>query len=396
MSLISAAERLAAIDHFAVTLDQSRCLHTLDKFAGCDACFELCPVGAIQPGKPPSLNEEACVNCLACLPACPLGAYAAKDAVPALLKCAAHVKARVIELVCESHPNPELDLPGSEATIRLRGCLAGLGAGAYLALIALGLERIIARTDACAQCPWSSLQSRVEVQVGQAQRLLEPWGRSGSVICAAPASVDGLLERPVWDADNPPLSRRALFRLASQQGRLATAHALTEDAAPANRQLSRERLRVLGAVTHLPARKLGRDTPSMAGLGFADISVSADCTACGTCARACPTQALQFEKKGQHYWLKFKAQVCIGCELCGHVCAPGAITIDQAPLFDQIYGQNEPLILREGELVRCEGCHALMAARQGVRLCPVCEFRRNNPFGSTVPPGFGPLRGGEN
>jgi ferredoxin len=390
MSLISAAERLAAMDHFGVTLDRSRCLHTVDKFADCDACIESCPVGAIQPGKPPSLNKEACVNCLACLPACPVGVYAAKDPVPALLKCAAQVEARAIELVCESHPNAELNLPGSEATIRVRGCLAGLGAGAYLALIALGLERIIARTDACTQCPWGSLQSRVEVQIGQAQRLLEPWGRSGSVTCAAPASIGGLPGRPVWDANNPPLSRRALLRLASQESWLAAARVMSfQDSKVADSRLSPERRRVVAALAHLSAQKPARDIPSLESLGFADVSIAANCTACGVCARACPTGALQFQQEDNaSYQLTFFPPACIGCEICIHVCAVDAITVGHQPSFEYVFGTDKPGVLYEGKLVRCRRCNMLMAAQLDSRLCPACEFRRENPFGSAMPPGF--------
>lgn len=390
MNLLSAAERLASIDRSAVTPDQNRCLHTINKFSNCEACFEVCPVEAIQVGKPPTLNKDACQTCLACLPVCPVGAYTADDAVPALLNCAARLESRRIDLICGAHPNGELGLPESEIAIRVRSCLAGLGSGAYLALIALGMERVIVRMDACNQCPWGSLQPWIKDQIGEAQRLLEPWRLEDSLAWASPTDEGALLEQPVWNADNPPLSRRDLFRLASQRGQLAAARVITSgDQGTADRRPNRDRRRVVAALAHILIDEPERDDVSLAGMGFATVSVSDACTACGVCARACPTGALEFQRETDgRYCLAFFPKACIGCEICTHVCAPGAITMDHQPSFGYVFSTDESRTLHEGELVRCERCNTMMAAKPGSRLCPVCEFRLKNPFGSVLPPGF--------
>ena len=93
MSLFSIAERFSSLDFSTLKMDQERCLHSQDRFSGCQACFEICPVGAITPGKPPSLNPEKCAKCLACLMVCPVGAYRADDEFTPLLAAAKRLKA---------------------------------------------------------------------------------------------------------------------------------------------------------------------------------------------------------------------------------------------------------------------------------------------------------------
>ena len=77
----------------------------------------------------------------------------------------------------------------SDATgIRVRGCLAGLGVGTYLALAAMGLERIILRLDACEDCPWVSLQKVIQTQVElRPVKLLARWEKAETLVWFADA-----------------------------------------------------------------------------------------------------------------------------------------------------------------------------------------------------------------
>lgn len=390
MSLLSAAERLSAIDRSALLLDTQRCLHSRDQFSACEACFDVCPVDAIRPGRPPVLETEKCKVCLACIPACPVGAYAADDAVPALLNCAIRLKAGRVELICTMHPNPEKGVSAESVAVRVRGCLAGLGIGTYLTLAALGLQQIEVRTDACGDCAWSGLRARVEVQVDRARQLFAAWDRREALVCVS--NLEAPVVRLFWQAENPPLSRRDLFRLAARQGQVAVARAVEDGGAAAGRRPGRDRLRLLGAVAHLPAPQPGY-IGSLMGMDFAWVSVSEACTACAACARACPTSALQFERSKEEtaYTLTFSARNCVGCEMCVHVCAPSALTMDRTPTFAQIFSE-EIVTLQKGGLVKCERCGALTAAQSGVNLCPLCEYRRTHPFGSMLPPGLKGIR----
>jgi ferredoxin len=386
VSLLDAAERFASIDRSTVVLETNRCLHSQDQYSTCAVCMDVCPVDAIQYGKPPVLRTEACLSCMACLPACPVGAFQADDAVAALLNCVPRMESTVIELVCDKHSHAEMGTAHSGA-IRVKGCLAGLGRGAYLMLAALGVEKIIVRTDACVACEWSSLRGRVVGQVSQARQLLGMWGKAESLLCVA--EVENSVERPLWAADNPPLSRRDLFRMMARQGQVAMARAMENGNTSHEKKAGRDQQRLLGAVEHLPEARAAL-AMSLKNFGFANLTVSEKCTACGACAHACPTRALRFERAqdDSSFTIKFYARDCIGCDVCEHVCAPAAISIDHAPLFDQVFGAMEPLTVQTGKLARCSNCRSFMAEREGTHLCALCEYRREHPFGSMLPPGM--------
>jgi ferredoxin len=385
VSLFDAAERFASIDRSQVVLDTKTCLHSQDQYSECEACFSICPVDAITVGKPPALDAELCQSCLACIPACPVGAYHADDDVADLLNCATHVEDQPVELLCGLHPHAEMGIDAEFIGIQIRGCLAGLGTGAYLALSTLGLKCILPRTDACRGCKWYSLNSEISCQVERGNQFLSAWDKEDTITCVN--DVEMPVERVLWSAKNPPLSRRDLFRMMARQGQVAMARAMENATAASQRQPGRDRMRLLSVFGHLPKLQDAGFQPDLTGFGFTTLTISDSCTACGACSRACPTQALKFEKNENEmtFSISFSAQNCIGCDLCDHVCLPDAISLKHAPTFEEVFGVSNAQVVESGSLVRCERCRTLVAKRDGVKLCPLCEYRRTNPFGSMMP-----------
>jgi NAD-dependent dihydropyrimidine dehydrogenase PreA subunit len=380
VNLLALAERWGeAITSKPFGFAAERCLHSADKFAACTACYDVCPADAIQPGEPPAFVSESCQACRACLPVCPVGAFTADDEVQALLHCAERIAPKPCEVVCGLNPQVETGIPGATA-VRVRGCLAGLGVAAYLGLVSQGIEKVVVRLDACADCPWSQLQSQIEAQVQQAQSLLALWGWAAAVHCFDEAA-DGWGKRPFWNAASPPVSRRDLFRSQADEKK-------SEAADSSEPSQFHERLRFLRAVKQLPAPTGNLATTSLAGLGFALVAVKDDCTACGVCVRACPTDALQMETAESSYQLIFSPQICLACDICSHVCAPNAISLTHDPTFDQVFAAEVDQVVQRGCLTSCSKCRAPFAARADTGLCPVCEFRCQNPFGSIIPPGL--------
>jgi Fe-S-cluster-containing hydrogenase component 2 len=386
VSLLNAAERLSSIDRSQIILDRDQCLHSQDQHSECAACFNLCPVQAITPDKPPALNEEKCQSCLACLPACPVGAYHADDDVANLLTCITHVEEQPVEILCRLHPNPETGADPESIGIQIRGCLAGLGAGALLALSTSGLKQITLRTDSCSSCEWKSLYPVIHRHMDNAAHFLSALGNDVSIACVD--EIESPAKRTLWGVKNPPLSRRDLFRIMSRQGQVALARAMENGVMITERKPGRDRLRVLSAVSHMNVADLpSTDKNRLEGFGFASLAISSECTACGACGRSCPTGALRFERdeNGMTFSLSFSAQYCIGCEICSHVCLPEAIAINHTPVFEEVFGREERAVAVSGMLVRCERCNTLIAARDGARLCQLCEYRQKNPFGSKLP-----------
>ena len=383
MDFLSAAERLSAIDRKAVAFIPDRCLHTMDKYVACEACYQICPVEAITPGKPPVFQQDSCQSCLACLPVCPVGAYTAEDALPALMKCAVRIEESQIELACVAHPDIEEGPEDSTVVVRIRGCLAGIGTGGLLSLFALGKKKVQLRLDTCHDCPLGGLQPQIMRIVEEVSAYLSVWDTGQEIELIENIDADALHERPVWDAENPPLSRRDLFKFASQRGQLMAARAINADKGSGGQQRpAPDRLRMIASISHLPEAKNNISLNS----GYAALEVSEDCTACSACVRVCPTGALEYEQiEFKTFRLKFKPDHCIGCQMCQQVCVPDAITINHQTDFETVFVGEEPVLLAEGEIARCERCSTVMAKKPGVLLCPICQHRRENPFGGALP-----------
>lgn len=384
MNLVSAAEWLGNIDHSMITYDPESCLHSNDKASVCNACFDICPVSAIQPGKPPILDSKKCQSCLACLTICPVGAYTADDAIPSLFNCATRMSRNSLELLCELNSYANVGVSPESIGIQVKGCLAGLGAGVYMALIAMEFQEIIVRTDTCEACKWQSLRLTIKAQIEKAQKLLKAWEKRNSL--SELSNLTTHVERQLWNADNPPLSRRDLFQMFVKHSQIAIARSITAEKHPTERRPGRDYIRIEIAAKHLPDVHLSEDY-SLGEIGYSNLTIFDDCTACGTCVRVCPTSALQLEvdEEEEYYRIKFLPLTCVGCEACVHVCVPGAISINHSPSFTEVFERKEDVILSEGDLIRCEKCNTLFASHSGERLCQVCEYRRKNPFGSVLP-----------
>lgn len=383
MSLLSAAERLAAIDRSAVVFGADLCLHSKDKFSECAVCYEVCPAGAIRSGKPPVFMPEECQTCLACLPICPMGAFTADDDVPALLNAASHLDGGTLELICGHNSHPDLGADASATGLRIKQCLAGLGTGTYAELAAFGFDRIQVRCESCTTCKWAALKTEIERQTRRANKFLSAWGEQQYV-----ETIEEILEpaeRDFWETSGPPVSRRELFKLIANRSQRVMARAMENVSSGSEKRPGRDRTRLIGAVAHLPALENAADR-DLDGFGFASVHISESCTACAACAKACPTGALSFTKTvdGKGFSLDFSARKCVDCDVCVHVCAASAIETRDVSTLSEIF-VTETVNVFKGALIKCERCGAPIAGRPGVTFCQVCEFRSKNPFGSMLP-----------
>ena len=375
MNLLRLAEQLAPDDQRTLLLSGEHCLRYHDKAQQCRACSDICPAGAIEPGTPPVLDADACQFCLACLPVCPTGAITAEDEVPALVRCTQVLGARRVELLCQLNPEVTRGVPGVEAAIRVRGCL-GLGSGPPAAGVATS-SRL-----SCAMMPVTVVPgeagSAVANQLVEAQATLALWGKERCLTLSGPAD-ESWAPRPVYAADSPPVSRRDLFHLRHNETQ-------TEAPVAGGNHPFRERLRQIYALQKLGAPPPEQSTAPLPLPGFATLAVGEGCTACGACARVCPTGALSLAIDDDGFCLTVAPHACIGCGMCAHVCAPGPRPGDSR-LITTFRGPSV-WELQQGAVARCQRCRAPYPAATGSDFCAICDFRRKNPFGSVIPPGL--------
>ena len=238
------------------------------------------------------------------------------------------------------------------------------------------------RVDACADCPWGSLQAEVASQVNTAQALLGPWQRSARLALSAPAPTSVWRERPVYNAGSPPVSRRTLFRRGTEE---AEVEAVADGHHP-----YRERMRTLRGWRQLGSYESTEGERRLpAAAHFATLSVSEACDACATCTRACPSEALTLEKdeEGAYFWLTFAPAACLGCDLCARLCPQQAVAVGSAPTFNTVLAGAATTVQREGPLKQCARCGIdFAAADPEATHCTLCAFRRQNPFGRRIPP----------
>ncbi len=382
MNLLSLAERFAALEIAPpIRLNTDQCLRARYRFSACEACVRACPTNALHLDGSIALNAEICAACRACLHVCPTGALDGNDGAAELFRCITELhQPHHIELACSQHPAPEKGSPDVNVVVRVSGCLAALGPSMYLSVLALGVERVAVRLDACPTCSIGKVCSEISNTLSIVPRLLASLGIDARVMGLS--VVPDQADRPVYDAQHPPVSRYALFHMFGAGGPRRTWRALAgEDEQSATIKLpSRERRRLLAALHHLPLRNV--NTP-VEGLSFTRMTADDRCTACGVCARICPTGALSFTvTEDDDYVLAFSSGACIDCGACSKLCAASSLHRADAIFADVL--ASGPIALRAGMLRSCTACGARFAAETSSDLCPVCDVRRKNPSGSRL------------
>lgn len=377
-------DRLAAVVGSEIEFVPDKCLHTTNRAATCERCVTLCPTDALAFGPPVTHNPDRCVRCGVCLQACPTGAFRGDDGRTNLLAHAAELGAREeacrLELVCNYHPSAEVGPGEASGVLRLSGCLGLLSASALVAMAALGAETITLRLDRCQNCPFGRARYGIEEAMQIARRLLDALGAPGEIAVVMDAAEAGhWVERSVHDAGGPVFSRRPV-RGSTTEIPQAASQTLAADDLAARLEMPRERLRLLLALARLPHAH--DELP--AGLGFARFEAGSDCTACGLCARVCPTGALQLLEEDDAYRLTFLPGACTDCGACLPYCKPEALQAAGTPVLGEVLNA-EPVVLISGALRVCKKCGTRYAGPGEGNLCPVCEFRRKHPFGAYMP-----------
>lgn len=360
----------------ALTVQPALCLNRRHQAAGCTCCVAACPVDAITlDDHRPLVDDETCVRCGICLHSCPTGAFAQPNpAERQLLATTRNLPAQPLALICALHPTPNETAAPVATIVQHRRCLAALAVDQLLALCEDGERPVWLDDCPCATCPLGAAQKSLHQQVISANALLQAFSRQ-TVLFLQSEQDDRLVaeptRRPLIDAGNPPVARRGFL---TALGRAVGVQSVTpQPVSPPNagqgsssrlpQQIPPQRIALQSRLQSWP--RLEATTVAVADLPFAAVQVDpARCSACGLCARFCPTGALQFTAEEDHFTLSFQAAICVDCPLCTVACPEDAIRLgDNLAVAALVSEEGLPVV--EGQLTNCAQCSVPTAAQAG-------------------------------
>jgi ferredoxin len=381
-------------ERIPILLQTDHCLNRGYRQAGCDRCVQACPVQAIElHAGAPALETAACVDCGACLPACPTDVFSQRVSPEGLLVQAAEqaYRAERLAVACAVHPNPAQCQAPVQRVLRHSRCLASLDVDHLLALTREGRRDVWLDDTSCTSCA-----------IGQARRLILKTAEAANILLSGssrPGNVHLVSEQPddlrrdgaslpVTQAIPRSLARREIFARFTRLGEEAWNEAFTDRPSATSIPASRQRLlRQLQAWSPAPEAAL-----PVATIPFAAVQVNSDtCSACGLCARLCPTEALRLDKLGAHddaesaatpadqaenqnaWQLSFQPAVCIACGICALACPEQAVSYGDELLASALHGDETALA--DGHLTTCTSCGAALAAwpQEQRALCYACR-----------------------
>ena len=101
-----------------------------------------------------------------------------------------------------------------------------------------------------------------------------------------------------------------------------------------------------------------------------------ECSACGVCARVCPTGAISGESENRkHYRLHFDGSACTNCGLCHEACP--LIEFDEHFDLADIAGGASRIVAKVA-LSSSVVCEEVIPTVRG-EACPTCEKRQFGP-----------------
>ena len=360
-----------------------QCLNTRHESAGCRRCVSACPTAAITLGvRVPAIEAAACVRCGACVPVCPTDAVTAGDAPERrLLDACQKIVGGAVTVACVANPHPTAN-SGGGATVLHGRCLASLSVEQLIGLTREGTRRIELDMSCCERCPIGSASARVIAAVETVKALI-PVGEATVGLVGLPgmggvAPAKGTVAAFV-DSKRPSISRRSLFSAmkiraesAVQRGRDIAPLPFRRSSGPVMARLPQSipgsRRRLLRRLHHLGPGD-GIAVPAVR-VPFADVLIASSCSACGLCARYCPTGALSFVTtaspagSADRFALSFQIGACIDCGICAVACPEKAVTFETTIDTARI---NHPLSIElyEGTLTTCSSCALVTAATDG-------------------------------
>jgi ferredoxin len=330
-----------------VTFTDDLCAHSRSRIVGCTRCLDVCPTGAITPGRNHvTLDAHICAGCGQCAAVCPTGAasYALPPADALMRKLRALLLTyrraggeRPILLVHdEAHGGPLI-----EALARFGdGLPANVLPLAVNEVTQVGLEAVAAAFAYGASAMRFLLRARPRHDTTGLVRTL---ALADTVLQGLGFGADrvGTIE-----TDDPEGLGQALATFVATPGTPRPASFLPSGG---KRGVLRFALSELHSAAPAPVDVI--PLPALAPFGAVEID-AAGCTLCHACVSACPTGALTDDP--DRPVLRFVEDACVQCGLCKATCPEKVIVL--RPQLDFRAARTAARVLKEEEPFSCIRC----------------------------------------
>ena len=256
-----------------------------------------------------------------------------------------------------------------EQLVRARTCLGQMPLAIPFELLAAGAQRVVLDASGCADPDGQARLFHQIVEIADVHGLVKR-----VVVDDKPRASAGAL-----DAGQMPVVRR---RLLLGLGRTDPGSDVSQ---PELEQSWHRRLR--NAIRALAGT--GRPSPDSDATQTATAPAleltSAGCTACGVCTWTCPEEALSLAGNEDGLALTYDASKCVGCSQCLSACPEAALTSEGRLGWGSLLA--EPVAIEEMRSKTCGRCRTrFVPGAADAAFCATCSYRRENPFGSAMPP----------
>jgi len=314
-------------------IEQESCLG-----ARCGLCVSACPFGAIEmiDGRP-SVDRAGCMSCGVCVTTCPTEAIrfpgASLPQYEAEIAALLSVERAALFFGCRHGPGDGA-APAAVGWLPVEvPCLGMVTSGWILQALAGGAS--VVGLLSCGERCRSGCAAAVRDRVEYVRALLRRLGASSpnERVMVVPGDVSRPAPRPAALAGQPSPHRRRSLTLSDPA---ATAEAVLK---LAERLGAARDLTLVSGASPLGLVALRKET----------------CTACGACAAACPTGALDAEEGGEGTLISYDAGLCVPCGRCARAC-PEADTLSVRAATDLAALTSRRVVLKREPAARCRRC----------------------------------------
>jgi ferredoxin len=324
-----------------VAFEPGLCAHSRNKRTGCTRCLDLCPTGAIAPGKDSVvITAEICAGCGACAAVCPTGAVT--YALPPPATTLARIRALLLGYAQAGGRDGVLLLHDAEHGAPLIEALARHGDGLPARVLTLAVNSV-AQLDLSvflAALAWGAAGVRVLAK-GRRGHGLDGVLRNLDYVAAA---VGDTGHAALIESDDPFALPDALRPALELRGIARPAEFL---AIGTPREVTRLALRAL----HTPGAPEVVPMPEKAPFGIARVAAEG-CTLCLACTMVCPTSA--FSANPERPELRFLEDACVQCGLCAATCPEKVITLEPRLNFAEEAARDA--VVKAEEPALCTRC----------------------------------------